>query len=458
MRLSHLVAAASVCVRVVLAAAGPLNPPAGALSASGKTLTEIEPRTAITLANTPGDADSLFKITQPGSYYLTGTIVGAVAKHGIEVAADFVTIDLNGFTMVGVTDSFDAVRGDGGPLHVGLTVKNGTISGWTNGSAVYAGGMADCRAADLRVSGVAFEGVWFGARGVIERCVVRGTRGGLRAGSASVVRDSSSEDATERGIYTSHESMVWGCQVRNSTGVGIDSGVNSTVRDCTVRSAGSVGVLVGSSSNVTRVEVFNGIAAGIGCGSQSTVTDCVLLSPGTSGDNGISTQQDCRVSGCTVLDAGFNGIAVGSGSTVTGCVAGLCSQHGINAGTRCTVSNCKMHFNTGDGVRADAESVVTDNHCIDSIGAGASGVRIIGNGCKVEGNECRSCPVGIQVAGTGSLIVRNTCSLNATNWIIAASNVYGPIVDRTVPASAAVSGNSAADTTGSTHPNANFTR
>jgi hypothetical protein len=42
------------------------------------------------------------------------------------------------------------------------------------------------------------------------------------------------------------------------------------------------------------------------------------------------------------------------------------------------------------------------------------------------------------------------------NWALVANNVYGPIVDRTAPASAAVSGNAAADASGSTHPQANF--
>jgi hypothetical protein len=60
--------------------AGPLGPPAGPVASSYKTLTEVEPRTAINAANTPGDATSLFKITQPGSYYLTGNITGSSSQ------------------------------------------------------------------------------------------------------------------------------------------------------------------------------------------------------------------------------------------------------------------------------------------------------------------------------------------------------------------------------------------
>ena len=45
--------------------AGPLDPPAGPITATYKTLAEVEPRTAINATHTPGDADSIFKITQP---------------------------------------------------------------------------------------------------------------------------------------------------------------------------------------------------------------------------------------------------------------------------------------------------------------------------------------------------------------------------------------------------------
>jgi hypothetical protein len=38
-----------------------------------------------------------------------------------------------------------------------------------------------------------------------------------------------------------------------------------------------------------------------------------------------------------------------------------------------------------------------------------------------------------------------------------ANNVFGPIIDRSAPASAAVLGNSAASSLGSTDANANFT-
>src|SRR5882724_6913166 len=92
-------AALSLIATASLLSAGPLDPPVGAVTSSYKTLTEVEPRTAINATNTPGDADSVFKITQPGSYYLTGNVQGVASKHGIEIASSNVSLDLGGFAL-----------------------------------------------------------------------------------------------------------------------------------------------------------------------------------------------------------------------------------------------------------------------------------------------------------------------------------------------------------------------
>lgn len=109
-RIALPICAAVIWLGAGSALAGDLNPPAGPVAPTHKTLTEIEPRTAINLANTPGDADSLFKITQPGSYYLTGNITGVAGKHGVEIATSGVSLDLMGFTLTGVAGSLDGVE------------------------------------------------------------------------------------------------------------------------------------------------------------------------------------------------------------------------------------------------------------------------------------------------------------------------------------------------------------
>src|SRR5689334_13892270 len=69
---------------------GTLTPP-GPPAPSMKTLSEIEPRIAI--SSLP------LTIVTPGSYYLTGNL--SATSTGITVTARDVTIDLNGFTLTG---------------------------------------------------------------------------------------------------------------------------------------------------------------------------------------------------------------------------------------------------------------------------------------------------------------------------------------------------------------------
>ena len=50
-----------------------------------KRLDEIEARTIVNAANTPGNGTNTFIINAPGSYYLTGNLTGAAGKHGISI-------------------------------------------------------------------------------------------------------------------------------------------------------------------------------------------------------------------------------------------------------------------------------------------------------------------------------------------------------------------------------------
>src|SRR5688572_30579567 len=93
-------------------AQGPLTPP-GAPGLTMKSLDQVEPRIPLTPTYTPGDATSVFKITQPGSYFLTGNLKPPAGKHGILIALlvpGAVEIDLMGFTI----DGMDAGAGASG--------------------------------------------------------------------------------------------------------------------------------------------------------------------------------------------------------------------------------------------------------------------------------------------------------------------------------------------------------
>jgi hypothetical protein len=62
-----------------------------------KTLEQIEPRRLIAAAG--------YVITQPGSYYLGTNLITAGGTAGIQIATNDVTLDLNGFSILGAAGS-----------------------------------------------------------------------------------------------------------------------------------------------------------------------------------------------------------------------------------------------------------------------------------------------------------------------------------------------------------------
>ncbi len=279
------------CLAVVVTAtatlAGPLNPPAGPVASTGKTLTEVEPRIAISKANTPGDADSVFKITQPGSYYLPENIIGVAGRHGIEIVSSGVTLDLNGFDLAGVPGSLDGVTTTVSDL-VNIVVRNGSVRGW--GSEGVNLSSAGSVVSDISASLNGFIGIQvLGAGGIISRC----------AAFSNVI-----------GIATGPGCTIAGCTVSFSTGVGISAGEGNTILGCTVYANGGVGINAWTSSTVSGCTSRGNGLDGIRCTAHCLIISNLCSANGAAGDGaGIRvTNNDNRIEGnnCLANDRGLD--------------------------------------------------------------------------------------------------------------------------------------------------------
>src|SRR5262245_42065885 len=118
---ARLAIGACICpfLNTLVFAQGNLTPP-GPPAPSMKTLDQIEPRRPI--ASLP------FNISQRGSYYLTGNLIGTADNNGIGIFTSDVTIDLCGFTVRGVATSVNGIVAGVG--NTNIVVKNGIVRDW----------------------------------------------------------------------------------------------------------------------------------------------------------------------------------------------------------------------------------------------------------------------------------------------------------------------------------------
>ena len=192
-------------------AQGNLTPP-GAPAPTMKSLDQIEPRTPVDAAHTPGNGVAGFIITQPGSYYLTTNIVGVSGKRGIQIQANNVTLDLNGFSLSGVSGAFQGIYFPFATM-TNVMVYNGIISGWTGG--IYQlgpNGMLE----RLDVSGNAGDGIYCSDGCLIRGCTINGNgqNGIFVNGSGSLVVNNNCAGNNTANSASAAGISVWGSRNR----------------------------------------------------------------------------------------------------------------------------------------------------------------------------------------------------------------------------------------------------
>lgn len=360
--------------------AGPITPPSGPVASTPGP----EPRIAVNEANTPGDAGNTFRITQPGSYYLTGNITGEVDKNAIRIEASDVTLDLNGFTIQGVPGAAFGIRDSNA---ANITVTNGSVRGFVTGVSL------------------------------------NGPSGG------NVLRDVS-------------------CVGNSLTGI---SATNGALTRCSAFSnAGSGFVLSGSSSAVDCFSGSNG-TSGFSFGGNAHLERCIA---DFNTGNGFTANGNAAFFNCEAVGNAI-GFAAIAAATLRDCIAVDNRQSGIsctgaNAGG--VITGCTSRFNLADGIVVSGGMLVRDNTLFRNTSAG---IRVAGADNRIEANNATGGALGIAITGTGSMVLRNSCSGNTTNYSIVAGNAVAPIVLATNNI-AAINGSTYAGPFGTTDPHANF--
>ena len=453
-------------------AQGSLTPSSGPPGPAMRTLLQIEPRADVLML--AGNANNQFIINQSGAYYLTTNIVGVAGKNGINIQADNVTLDLNGFTMIGgVTNSQQGILVNG--AHSGLVIRNGTVTGWA-GNGISAGNASgsqfehlciatngglgvklgtDNKIADCVVAGNAGDGIDTSSNCTLTDCNVTGNDNGISTGNGCSIGNCTASGNSQDGVVAGQNCMVFHATANANGDTGIDAADGCNLNNCIANGNELYGITTGNNCNLAdctaNANVFAGIFADNGCPLVACTANANI-----SGD-GMEVSSGCTIKDCTAYQNLYIGFDAGSDCTIVGCTSASDSA-GFAVSSECTIRNCDATANSVDGISVGYSCLVKDNTTASNSRYGTSGAGIYAyqSGCRIEDNNSNSDYNGIWVNGSENIIIHNTVrAAISLNYFIVGGNMAGMVANATAETSG-IDGSSGGIGLGTSDPYANF--
>ena len=207
--------------------AGPLEPPAGPVTSTGR----FGPRTDVLTLT--GDATATRVISQPGSYYLSGPLLVGGGTVGIRIDANLVNLDLGGnFIIYNGAGTLDGILVNEGDM---VSIHNGYLFGF-GGSGIKILGGSNHTIRDVTVQGCSGWGMDFNSAPtprnvtVIDSFVRLNSLGGISADSSLSVSNTQVTENSGPGIFVNALGNIFHNLVRNNSGAGISCNTGCLVR------------------------------------------------------------------------------------------------------------------------------------------------------------------------------------------------------------------------------------
>jgi len=256
------------CIATAGVIGGDIDPPPGPVAPTMLRLDQIESRTIV--QSLAGSATATHVIDAPGSYFLTGPILGVAGKNGIEIISDGVSLDLNGFALVGAPGSLDGVRVEpaGFDEHdtpiprIDITVHNGSARNW-DGDGFNLKNASTGAAHDLHASNNGVDGFHIGSGFTIKSCVA--------------------QENLDDGFELSPRSIVSSCIASGSGDDGFDLGSGSVITNCSARGVDDDGFVMGEASRLSHCTATGNGGDGIQVGRLNFISDNMCDGNGLSG-------------------------------------------------------------------------------------------------------------------------------------------------------------------------------
>ncbi|GEM_PF-1219203 len=303
-----------------------LTPPGAPADQVFRTMDQVEPRIPVDHVNTPGDATATYVISKPGSYYLTGNILGESGKDGIDIRSANVSLDLSGFEIQGVPNSESGIVCSS---IGGYTIKNGYVTKWGVDGVVASNTQSEMVITEVHAS--------------------RNTQSGFNLTEGVVSHCVASYNGSH-GFVTSRTNLT----------------------SCTAEHNSSSGFIVSQGTLTDSLSTRND-SRGFEL-SQTIATNCYA---GWNSHDGFRVE-DARVSNCKSVGNGLSGFEVIGGSSVFNCTASS-NAHGSTVEAGILVDDT-YHPTVTDS------SEIRGNLCFSN----GTGILVSNTGNFVRGNTCYS--------------------------------------------------------------------
>lgn len=220
-------------------------------------------------------------LADPGSYMLTSNLTVSTNVAAISIQANNVTLDLNGFSLIGPdSGTANGIDTPGAPTDV--VIRNGGIQDFGGAGVSIGSPSSNWALAELRISsngGAGVELIGSGNGFSVRSCHVVGNGGnGIRLPDNAIVADSVVFDNGGIGITLNNGGLVRGNEVSENDGDGIQV-VAASVLHNTAIANGEHGIDALANALVHGNTAVNNNTSG---GSFANIADCATCTFGTN--------------------------------------------------------------------------------------------------------------------------------------------------------------------------------